>query len=311
MNVAATTNAEGTEAKTETKTPEEIEAERVAAAEAEAARIAEEAAGETELVVAIGADPSLGSEEAEDDAPIDDAGTPPTPLIKELRKKARDDARRLRAIEQERDAALAKATATGVQPPAAVVVGEKPTLETCDYDSAKFETELAAWYDRKRAADEQERGRTEEQRKAQDAYTERLGAYKTGAAALKVADFDASEKVVEAGLSKVQQSILVKHAKNAALLVYALGKDAAKLKELGAIKDPVEFAVRATLLETEIKTVQRPKFKPEGRPAGGGTGSPATGANALEKARAAAERTGDYTEVNRLKREAKAAGQKT
>lgn len=306
--VTSTTDAGGTESNTEseeTRTPDEIEADRV-----EAERLAAEAAagaGNTELVVAIGAEPSLGSEEDADDAPIDDAGTPPTPLIKELRKKARDDAKRARELERERDDAIARAAAGGVKPPPAVVVGDKPTMESCDFNAANYETELAAWYERKRVADEAEERRKGEQKQHEKAYEERLGAYKTGAASLKVSDFDASEKAIEAGLSKVQQSILVKHAKNAALLVYALGKDAAKLKELGAIVDPVEFAVKLALLETEIKTVQRPKFKPEGRVQGGGTGAPATGATALEKARAEAERTGDYSKVARLKREAKEA----
>lgn len=302
--VATPANAEGTEENTETKTPEQIEAERIAAEQAEAERLAAE--GETELAVAIGADPSLGSGDEEDDKPLED-GTPAPQWAKDLRKKARDDARELRRLEQERDEALAKAAGNGVQPPAAVVVGEKPTFEGCDYDAEKFEAELMAWKDRKRAAEDAEKNRTKEQQDAIDAYAVKQGAYKTGATALKVQDFDASEKAVEAGLSKLQQSIIVKHAKNAALLVYALGKDAARLKEMGAIKDPVEFGVRLAQLESEVRTVQRPKFKPEGRVSGGGTGVPATGANALEKARAAAEKTGDMTQVLKLRREAKEA----
>lgn len=260
------------------------------------------------LVVAIGADPSLGSDDADIDAPVDDAGTPPSELVKTLRRAAKDAARDKRKAEEERDAAIAAAAGKTAEPPA-VVVGEKPTLESCEYDADKFEAALLAWNQRKQQADEAEKKRADEQQAQQTEYATRLTAYKTGAVTLKVKDFDEAERAVEAGLSKLQQSIIVKHAKNAALLVYALGKDATKLKELGAIKDPVAFGIAASNIEKDIKTVKRSEFSPEKTVTAGGGGL-ATGANALAKARAQAEKTGDYSEVNRLKREQREAERK-
>lgn len=269
-----------------------------------------EPAEETELHVAIGADPVEPGDTDDIEAPLPD-GTAPTPLVKELRTAAKESARKAREAERERDEALAQARAAAApKEPDAVVVGEKPTLESSEYDQEKFASDLEAYYERKRKAEEQDRKREEGKKAAETAYAARLGVYVDGAKALKVADFAASEQAVKVGLTPMQQSIIVKHANNAALLVYALGKDGAKLKELGAIADPIEFAARVARIETEIKTVSKPKFQPEQRPKGGGTGSPATGASALEKAREKAAVSGDYTEVNRLKREQRNAARK-
>lgn len=267
-------------------------------------------AEETELHVAIGADPVEPGEVDDIEAPMED-GTAPTPLVKQLRTAAKESAQKARELEKERDEARREAEALRApKEPDAVVVGEKPTLESSEYDQEKFASELEAYYERKRKAEEQERKRDEGKKAAETAYAARLGVYVDGAKALKVADFAASEQAVKVGLTPVQQSIIVKHANNAALLVYALGKDGAKLKELGAIADPIEFAARVARIETEIKTVSKPKFQPEKRPSGGGTGSPATGASALEKAREKAAVSGDYTEVNRMKREQRNAAKK-
>jgi hypothetical protein len=169
---------------------------------------------------------------------------------------------------------------------------------------------LEAYYERKRKAEEQERKRDQGKKAAETAYAARLGVYADGAKALKVADFAASEQAVKVGLTPMQQSIIVKHANNAALLVYALGKDGAKLKELGAIADPIEFAARVARIETEIKTVSKPKFQPEKSPRAAVQDRrpqvPARWKSAREKAAV----TGDYTEVNRLKREQRNAAAK-
>lgn len=252
------------------------------------------------IIVAIGAEPTLGTE-SEDDELID--GQPAPQWAKDLRKKAREDARKIRELE-----AAAVTRPAAAKEPDAIVVGDKPTLESCEFDADKFESDLLAWSDRKAKAEQQERDRNERKTKADTAYATRLNAYTVGAAALKVTDFEASEKLIEQSLTPMQQSIIVKHAKNAALFVYALGRDAVKLKELATITDPVEFAYQMAATEKDIKTMPKSKFTAEKRPEGGGGGGrPATTSAALDAARKEAERTGDYTQVNRIKSEQKAA----
>lgn len=261
-----------------------------------------------ELVVAIGKEPdaAVGDDDAEIMAP-DDSGQPPSTTLQNLRKKAREDAKALRRMEQERDAAIAAASAPKPADPAAVVVGEKPTLESCGYDAEKFEVELTAFHDRKRQAEEQDRKRAEAGKAQETAYGERLTAYRQGSAQLRVTNFKAAEDTVVGVLSQVQQSIIIKHAKNAALVVFALGNDAAKLKELAAISDPIEFGIRARELEQEIKTVKR-AIKPEGTaPSGSGTGVTAAGSTAIQRAEKQAEVTGDRSEVHKQRMAAKRA----
>lgn len=257
------------------------------------------------IIVAIGAEPSLGSD-TENDELID--GQPAPQWAKDLRTKAREDAKTIRTLEGQ----VAAATrAAPHKEPDAIVVGDKPTLESCDFDADKFETSLLAWTDRKAKAERQETDRTANATRAQTAYAERLTAYRVGVTALKVADFDASEKLIEQTLLPVQQSIIVKLAKNAALFVYALGRDPAKLKELSTITDPVEFAYQVAAIEKEIKTMPKSKFTMEKRPEGGGGGGRSAGTSAaLAAARKKAETTGDYTEVNKLNREIRDAREK-
>ena len=40
-------------------------------------------------------------------------------------------------------------------------LGDKPTLEGCDFESEKFERELEAWHERKRKLDDEQRRRNE------------------------------------------------------------------------------------------------------------------------------------------------------
>lgn len=267
---------------------------------------AEAGADDGAIIVAIGAEPSLGLPE-DDDAPID--GQPAPQFVKDLRKKAREDSARIRELEAS-EAALKRAQQS-TQAPAAVVVGVKPTLESCEYDADKFERDLIAWTERKAQAEQQTRDETARTTNQQQQYQTRLNAYAAGALALKVDDFPKSEKAVEAALSSVQQSIIVKLAKNSALFIYALGRDPAKLAELSKVSDPVAFAYEMAALEKEIKTMPKSKFTAEQRPnAGGGGGSLAGGNKALEAARKKAETTGDYTEVNKINREIKDAERK-
>jgi len=86
-------------------------------------------------------------------------------------------------------------------------------------------------------------------------------------------------------------------------LVYALGKNPTKAAALGAIKDPVEFAFAVARLEAQLKVSEKkPATPPETRVTGNGRVSGAVDAT-LERLRAEAERTGDYTKVSAYKRQ--------
>ena len=251
-----------------------------------------EAAGdEPEMVITIG-----------DEAPPqeDDFDGKPAPVwVKELRREAKEKARRIRELEQE----LQKA-----QPaPQAPTLPEKPTLESCGYDEEAFTAKLDQWHEKKRAVDEAKRAAEAEQDKANKAWQAKLAGYEAAKKALKVSDFAEAEENVRTLLTPVQQSVIVNGAKNPALLVYAIDKHP-KAKELAAIKDPIEFAFAAARLEAQVQ--MRPKTQapaPEKVVRGNVAGAIAVD-RAYEKLVEEAQRTGDATKLREFRQQKRAAG---
>ena len=219
--------------------------------------------------------------------------------VKELRKNHRETQRQLREANEK----LAAVSGAELKPAA---LGEKPTLESCDYDASKFESELTSWHQRKLAADEEARKRQDDEKTAKAAWQAKLDAYGQAKAKLKVKDVDEVEAVVQEVLSTTQQGVILQGAENPALLVYALGKNPKKAKELAAIKDPVKFAFAVAKLETQLKVTTRKAPAPEEKISGSG---PISGSvdSQLARLRSDAEKTGDYTKVNEYKRQKKKA----
>lgn len=238
-------------------------------------------AAEEEFTVQIG-----------DEQPAEAEAAPP--WVRDLRKQHRELAKRNRELE-ERLAANAA--------PAAPTLTAKPTLEGCDYDAEKYERDLAAWFERKRAADAEQQRVEQEQRAAQRAWQEKLAAYTAAKATIKAPDYEDAEALVQEQFSVTQQGILLQGLENAALVVYALGKNPKRAKELAAITDPVRFAVAAGKLESQLKVTNRPK--PPAPPRAITSTAPVSGTvdSNLERLRAEAERTGDYTRVMAYKRQ--------
>ena len=253
---------------------------------------AEGEGADDEVVVTIGEEPPASQEEEVAKAPE---------WVRELRKSSRDKDRKIRELEEK-----LKATTGAETKPAPV--GQKPTLESCDYDAEKFEAELAAWYDRKRKADEEATRVEAEQKEAQKAWQAKLDAYGKAKTELKVKDFDDAEAMAQEVFSVTQQGIILQGAENPALLIYALGKNPKKLKELASTNDPVKFAFAVAKLETQLKVTNR-KAAPPPEKTVRGTG-PVSGTvdSQLERLRADAEKTCDYSKVMAYKRSKRNAG---
>jgi hypothetical protein len=221
--------------------------------------------------------------------------------VRELRKANREKDRRIRELEQE------KASREAANAPGAIKVGEKPTLEGCEYDPERFESDLTAWHERKRQADEQAAAQRKEQESAQAAWQQRVSAYNTAKAALPVDDYDDSEGAVTGALDQVKQAILLKAAKKPEKLIYALGKSQTKLKELAAITDPIEFAGEVARLETTMKETQRKAPPPAEKVIQGSGGTRVSTDSTLDKLREEALRTGDLSKVMAYKASKRAA----
>jgi hypothetical protein len=101
----------------------------------------------------------------------------------------------------------------------------------------------------------------------------------------------------------MQQGMIVQGADNAALVVYALGKNPKKAKELASITDPVKFAFAVAKLETQLKISNRKaQTSPERKISGTGRPSGAVDST-LDRLRADAEKTGDYSKVFQYKKQ--------
>jgi len=224
-------------------------------------------------------------------------GRPAPQWLKDMRKRDREQAKRIRELEAEkvqRDAPAA---------PATPAVGEKPTLESCDFDGELYADKLVAWTDAKRKADEAVAATRQEQEAAHAEWQARVTSYNTAKAALKVDDFDGAEHVVRETMTPMQQSVILNGADKPELLIYALGRNPAKAKELATIKDPVKFAFAVAKIETQLKVAPKKNPPPAERvirsSAGGATGVD----NTLARLEAEADRTGDRTKVAAYRRE--------
>ena len=235
-----------------------------------------------------------------EEAPPPEETTRAPEWVRELRKADREKARRIKELE----AKLNAAAATETKP---VALGAKPKLEDHDYDTEKFEAALADWYERKRVADQQVEQQRQAEKAQQDAWQARLESYGKARAELKVRDFEDAEAVAQEVLDVTQQGIVVQGADNPALVIYALGKNPKKAKEISSIKDPVKFAFAVAKLEKELKVTNRKAAPPPERTIQG-TGR-VSGAvdSTLERLRAEAEKTGNYTKVIQYKQQKRTA----
>ncbi len=256
-------------------------------------------------------EPSEAEAEDEDDVVVIIDGEPPDPeeeeearapeWVRDLRKQHREEKKTVRELRQKIEE-LEKGQAPERQP-----LGQKPTLESADYDTERYETELASWYEKKRQHDEQQASIQAEQQAAQKDWESKLENFHTSKTALKVKNFEDAEYVVQETLSVMQQGMIVQGADNPALVVYALGKNPKKAKQIASIVDPVKFAFAVARLETNLKVTKRKaQAKPEKKISG--TGRPSGSVdNTLERLRADAEKTGNYSKVSQYKRQKRSA----
>lgn len=249
-----------------------------------------------EVVVTIGDEPA--PEPPEEDANL-------LPWVRSVRK---DNFKLQREIAELR----AQLATKEVPPPPATDPGKKPTLEDHDYDTDAYEKELTAWYERKRKADEEVTRQLQAEQDQQKAWQAKLEGYAKAKTELRVPDYEDAEAVAQETFSVPQQSIIVAGAENPALLIYAMGRNPAKAKELAAITDPVKFTFAVAKLEAQLKVTPRKAPPAPEKPIRSTGGVSVSGAvdGTLERLREEASRTGDMTKVIAYKRQKAAAARK-
>ena len=200
--------------------------------------------------------------------------------VKKVREQNRELTRRLRELEAQK------------QPEAQLP--PKPRLEDFDYDADAHDVALDKWYQLKTAHDKKVEEKNKIEQEQQKQWVAKVETYEKAKTELKVSDYQDAEETVKDFLNEPQQAMILNVAKEPAKLVYALGKNPAKAKELANITDLGVFAYKLGELESKLKvTTTRTPPAPE-RTVTGGTGGVSNSArldSLLEKAR----KTGDYS----------------
>ena len=253
------------------------------------------------------AEPEKQTEDTGEELVVTIAGESPPPeeeekqapeWVRNLRKSYRELQREKRELEEKLKTVLPAAETNPVDP------GRKPTLEACDYDSDKFENELAGWFERKRQADEAVAKQRAQQQAEQESWQKKLEGYNQTKSGLKVSDFQEAEETVLENLNVTQQGIILQGSQNPAVMVYALGKNPKKAKELAEITDPVKFAFAVAKLETQLSVSTRKTLPPPEKRITS-NGSLDTSSVQLDRLRDEAARTGDFTKVIAYKKQLK------
>jgi hypothetical protein len=274
----------------ETDLIEAPEVEEIEQPEAEgAADVTEGAPEDLGLVVEIGGDD-------------EDDGAPE--WVKNVRRENRELKKRLKALETE------TVTAQSVQ-----ALPPEPTEEECDYDFAVFKEKWRQWNELKLQHDAREAEQKALQERAAQRWEAKLTTYETGKEKLGADDFDDAEATVSEIFAKpfpgiaaadVRMGIIKQGAKDPTTLVYALGRNPEKAKALAEIDDPVEFAFELGRMESGMKVLRSGvKPVPERRIGSAAPGVAGAVDNTLERLRAEAEKTGDFTKVVAYKRQMK------
>lgn len=222
--------------------------------------------------------------------------------VRDLRVKNRELLREKKELE-----AKLSAQAPAARP---VTVGAKPKIEDFDYDTDKYDAALTAWFEAKRRADQEEEARKNAAKAEQDAWQAKLDNYGKLRAEIPVKDFQEAEDDVKTSLSVIQQGIVLQGAQNPALVVYALGKNPTKAKELAAITDPVKFAFAVATMEVQLKVTKKSAPEPERVVSGTGRISGTVDSN-LARLEAEADRTGDRSKVVAYKAQLRAKANAT
>jgi hypothetical protein len=242
-------------------------------------------AQDDELVVQIG-----------DEAPPEDKDSAHS-WVREVRKQNRE----LKKENRELHARLSS------DAPKAPVLGAKPRLEEFDYDADKFESALESWHEKKRAVDAETQKKADAEAAQQKEWQARLDEYSKAKASIKVPGFEDAEELVQSIFNETQQGILLDVMDNPAMMVAALGKNPDQLQRLAAITKPTKFLRELSRIEDTKLTVTPKKQAPAPERIVTGTGrTSGTVDSTLERLRADAEKTGNYTKVIAYKAKKKA-----
>ena len=228
-----------------------------------------------------------------DGEPVDAKPEPETNLVRDMRRKLREKEREL--------AKLRTGNVAAEQEDA----GARPKLEDSAYDEDAHADKLIAWNERKRVAESRKTEAQHEAERQRAEWDAELETHRARSKALGARDYQDAEDTVTDAMNPVQQAVLVKASKDSAAVIYALGRNPARLAELAKIADPIKLAVAIVNLEGKM-SITRKSAPPAPERAVRGSAPASSGVDRVaQRLETDAERTGDYTAFfahNRAKR---------
>ena len=248
------------------QTPEELAAAELAAAETTSEDESDE------IVI------SLGEEVVTPKA--DDEKAPAPEWVKELRKRTKEQEKTIREQQAQLDALKI--------PDQKAALGKKPSMsdDGIDYDEDAFAAAMEKWYDNKRVVDAEEAKKREQAELQEKSWNEKLQGYQEGRTKL------------------AKQGIIVSTIESAPHVMYALGKNPEKLKELKAITDPIQFTAALIRLESKMTVTRKPATAPE-KTVTGNTAIGGINDKTLDRLREEGVKSGDMSKVIAYKKQLK------
>lgn len=243
---------------------------------------AEGSEGETDVITLDGE--PIGHAEQDDDE---------SEPIKRIRKEYRELSRKYKALEHQ---------VTAEQPPAATqapVLGAKPTLEACEWDSEKYEAALDQWHDKKSEVEAHLRDQEAKQKATQDEILKKIDRYEKEKAKIRIADFEEAEAAFADAISGDARAVFLQYADRPEAVVYAIGKSPELRQKFASINNPGQLIKEIAILETRLsvnKAAAKAKIPPPEKPAPAGTAGGGTD-ETLARLRAEADKTGDLSKV--------------
>lgn len=213
----------------------------------------EESSEESELTLVIDGEEVSPTSDDEVELP-DDAPN----WARDLRHKYKETVQDAKALKQQ----LEQYQSAPKQAEPELKERPKPTLESCDFDTDKYEADLSAWADEQVQVKAQKSKAESEQAELKRQFEAKQADYiaKKQTISKSAPDYQQAESKVLASLSIEAQNQLLMYADDPAAIVLALGRNDGLLKIVSELqKDPFRLAVKIGELNKSAKFAPKAK----------------------------------------------------
>ena len=221
------------------------------------------------------------------DSPTSEDAKDPA-LVKHLRSTIKEKDRELKELRR-LSTQPAQQQPIISQPP----VMPKLTDPGIDYDEDLLQEKLEQWAKENDQYKEQQRVIKQQQEQFNEQHRQKVANYQQRAKALKVKGFDEAEQIVIDEVPKVIQDAILHESEKPEMVVLALGRNAELRKQLAEATNPVALGRLLERIESKAKTMPKAKTNAATTPEVKGTNGAVI--NNLDKLKAKALETGDWT----------------